>query len=409
MLAHSQSIEQEISNGRLLSLVDGFSRFHRIQASPGHREAAHWAANVLQQNGLTAKVLSYPADYGISYLGRKSFQEWECRFAELRLVAPEQRVLADFAATAGSIIQKSGPCDYSATPLDIVLLDQGPAEEAYAGLDIAGKLIFVRGNHAPYLDWALKKRGALGIISDFVVEDPKARTRHDQYDVSRYSSFWHYDTPSYLPFGFNITPREGDRLAKLCQSLKAAQAADPSLNQYPQATCRIEASFAPGQIEVVEATLPGETAEELWAVAHTCHPKTSANDNASGVAAAIEAISALNNLLQQGKLPPLKRTIKIILMPEFSGTMPYLSDHRQANCLAAINMDMVGGKQELGYGPLTLVGLPCSTPYFVADLAGVILNELNLAEYSLIPSRLSEAIIFDLEDYALNKFLAYFG
>ena len=101
-------IEQEISSGRLLDYVEGICRFHRIQASVGHREAAEYITQTLIKEGVTAETLYYPSDYGILYLERKTFPEWNCRHAELRLVSPESLVLADFAAKATSVIQRSG-------------------------------------------------------------------------------------------------------------------------------------------------------------------------------------------------------------------------------------------------------------------------------------------------------------
>ncbi|MCL2548319.1 MAG: DUF4910 domain-containing protein [Symbiobacteriaceae bacterium] len=370
-------IESEVSSGRLLNYVEGVSRFHRVQASAGHREAAHYIQQTLEQNGVSARVLSYPADYGLSYLGRKSFPEWNCQDAELRLVTPEHKILASFTANATSVIQRSGACDYRQTPLEIVYLDQGSKEENYEGLDLKGKLIFVRDNHLAYVDWAIAGRGALGIITDWVLESRNARTRHDQYDANRYAAFWYYDQPDSMPFGYSLTPRQGDELAKLCLKMRAANGQDPDQDRYPKATCWVDAQVVPGFVEVVEAEIPGESDEEILVTAHSCHPRHSANDNASGVAAAMEALGALSNLIRQGRLAPLQRTLRVILMPEFTGTLPYLSDHRHGKTLAGINMDMVGGKQSLGYGPLTVVGLPYSTPSFVADLAGIILDELG--------------------------------
>ncbi|MCL2497206.1 MAG: DUF4910 domain-containing protein [Symbiobacteriaceae bacterium] len=373
-----QLIAEHISPGRLLDYTGGIARHHRIQASQGHRDAAHYIAGVLKANGVEAQVLSYPSAYGIDYLGRKVFPEWNLRHAELTLVAPYHWELADFRVAATSVMQRSGPCDYSHTPLDIVLLDKGPQEELYGDIDLKGKIIFVRDAHNPYLDWAMGKRGALGVITDLVMESRNARTRHDQYDINRYVAFWYTEAPESMPFGFSLTPRQGDQLAALCKRMLAEHEADASKAKYPQATCLVDAQVVDGHLDVVEATLPGESDEEVWALAHLCHPRQSANDNASGCAANMEAISVLAKLLQQGKLKPLKRTLKIILMAEFTGTMPYLSDHyRPGKIKGAINLDMVGGKQELGYGPLKLVGLPISTPSYIADLAGLILEELK--------------------------------
>ncbi len=334
-------------------------------------------SNQLTGNGVSNRVLSYPADYGVDYLGYRVFQEWSCKDAELRLTSPECITLADFKAYPTSVIQKSGPCHHD-EPLDIVYLDKGPDEQNYEGLDLAGKLIFVRDAHMPYFEWAIKKRGALGIISDFSADGRGTQRWLELATVSKYRSFWYYEEPDVTPFGFSIRPTDGERLAQICAQTAREHEKDPSRPKCPQATCFVDSSFQPGQIELVEAEIKGETDEEVWITAHSCHPRSCANDNASGVAAATEAICAINRLIAAGKLPKPKRTLKVLLMPEFTGTFPYLAEHANVKkCVGAINLDMVGGKQSLGYGPLSVVGLPYSTPSIADDLCGVVLNELK--------------------------------
>ena len=92
-------------------------RFHRIQASPGYREAAEMVHRRLAQAGLDAGILSYPANERSSFWALPSFQEWDCSEATLHLVAPQEEggVLADFRACPTSFIQRSTPFARGAT------------------------------------------------------------------------------------------------------------------------------------------------------------------------------------------------------------------------------------------------------------------------------------------------------
>ncbi|MDF2675389.1 MAG: hypothetical protein K0R09_3661 [Clostridiales bacterium] len=375
-----KKINKAISGDRMLDRIREISCYHRIQASEGYRAAAIHCSNALREDGIKSEILSYPAGNEQRYLTMGVFQEWRCKQAYCNLILPNKEIIADYSEDNLSIIQKSYAWDHPSTPIDIVLLDRGCDKSAYEGLDIAGKIIFVRDSFYSYLDWAIEKGGAIGIITDHIAEVQGGRTRYDLIDIKKYNTFWWTkDNNSITPFGFVLTPRAGDKLAETCLKMRLENDKDSTKPLYPQANCFVDSEFYDGSFENVSATLPGESSEEILITAHLCHPRSSANDNASGVTAAMEVLKVLGNLIEKGELPPLKRTIRILLIPEYTGLYAYLDSIGvdRSKIKAGINLDMVGGKQEKGYGPLTLSGLPRSTPSFVMDLAVLIFDELK--------------------------------
>ena len=57
-----KKIEEEISGATAREYNSNIAQFHRVQASPGLREAANYCVDILKDNGIkNAKVLSYPA------------------------------------------------------------------------------------------------------------------------------------------------------------------------------------------------------------------------------------------------------------------------------------------------------------------------------------------------------------
>ncbi|MDR0357220.1 MAG: DUF4910 domain-containing protein [Clostridiales Family XIII bacterium] len=371
-------LKEEVSEERMMRLIEELSDFHRLQASKGYREAAALVLARLRERGISAELRSYPAEYGKRVLTQKTFEEWNCEGAWCRLSYPEDRLIADASVDVLSIFQKSYPCRFEDEELDVVLMDRGNDERAYEGLDIKGKLLFVRDDFNAYLDWAVRKRGAVGFISDYVVENEGARTRDDQQNVRKYTTYWWTEEEASRPFGFVMTPEEGEQLAALCLETAAARTRDPELPAYPRVRCRIDAEFKKGSFENATAFLPGEKQEEIWLLAHLCHPKPSANDNLSGVAAATEALGILKDLIARGELPPLKRGIRLWLVPEFTGTFALLDEMKDvSHAKACLNLDMVGGKQELGYGPLTLSGVPDSLPSIAGAMASILFRELR--------------------------------
>ena len=118
------SIRNEVSKKRLYDLVKGVSMYHRIQASTGFRESAHYVAKRINDMGIDAKVLSFKADENQWYMQERLFQEWDCKSAWLDICDWDDLRIADFEEDAISIVQKSYPCDYANQPLDIVLVEK---------------------------------------------------------------------------------------------------------------------------------------------------------------------------------------------------------------------------------------------------------------------------------------------
>ena len=370
---NTRRILERIDGNRAYQTVAEISTFHRIQASTGFRAAAEHCADKLRRWGFeNAEVLSFPATEKDIFGTYPSFQEWDIKGAYCDLLTEEGEVrLADFDACAISVIQKSAPCDYTENPIEIVMLEK--EDESYIRrLDIKGKMVFTRGDINAVYHVAVEEMGAVGLITDYVLTDRHVRERHDQSDTRRYTSFW-WMPGQKKAFGFVITPRQGDKLAAYCAQMKAKK--QPVL-----AKCRVDSSIYDGHIEDVTAFMPGETDEEILLVGHLCHPRSSSNDNASGSACVMEAFKTIRDMIGRGELAPLKRGVRMLLVPEFTGTYAYLDSLKKAQkdkIKAAFNLDMVGARQVGGYGPITITDLPLETPSIVSDAAGTILDEIK--------------------------------
>lgn len=330
-----QHIWQAYSGEAAWQTVADLSRFHRIQASPGHRQAAQMLHQRLVRDGLDVEILSYPADEETRFWTAASFQEWHCTEATLHLVEPEDQAqnLADFHACPISLIQRSTSFEGEA---EVVLLKDGIEEADYQGLDIAGKVILSKGDLRRVWELAVQKHGAIGILSDAMRVVPPVRPEGDLADVRQYTSFW-WQPGDTKCFGFVLTPRQGQMLRRLLEK-----------DEKPvRIRAKVISRLYNGTMEVVSAAIPGETGEEVIVVAHLCHPQPSANDNASGAAAALEAARALQALIADGTLPPPRRTIRFLWLPEITGMYAYLAG-READLdqlLAGLNLDMVGEDQ----------------------------------------------------------------
>lgn len=371
-----QVLREEVNSKKLYQQVKEVSCYHRIQASNGYHQAALHCANYLQSLGIHAKVLSYPAngkDYAGSY---KLFKEWNIQKAYCDLVYPKNERIADFTIEPMSIIQKSYPTNCK--DIEVVLMDKGSNKEDYQEIDFSNKIIFVHEHFKDY-EWAVQECGAIGYISDFYNEVPNVRNREEMQDSLNYTSFWWKHTEQEKPaFGFVLSPREGKKLTKLCEEVREKYQKQETDSPYIRVNAFVDSKLFDGHLDIVEAILPGKKEETILMVAHLCHPYASANDNASGVSGGMEILRAISEAIQKEKIEPLEYTIKLILVPEFTGTYSYLFDGRDTTkYIAGINLDMIGGKQDNGYGPITVTNLPHALPSFVDTLATQIMKEIQ--------------------------------
>lgn len=357
--------------------VSEIIRHHRIQASPGYRAAANYVLDELKHAGVNARIETYPANYQTRFWTAHSFQEWEANEATLHLIEPreEARKLADYRDMKLSLIQRSAPFSGDA---EVVVVEDGLTEDDYEGLDVRGKLVLTRGRPALVRQLAVEQHGAVGILFDGMRNAPPVRGAGDLPDERQYTSFWWTGAGDETKcFGFVLTPRQGGWLRDLVRSRLAA-GDDPV-----KLRAEVDTRFYDGNLEIVSALIPGQTAEEVLLVSHLCHPQPSANDNATGAAANLEAARTLHTLIDHGQLPQPRRGIRFLWMPEMSGSYAYLSRHEEeiADMVAGLNLDMVGEDQAQTGSVLLTERPPESLPSYTADLLDhlreIVLNDVS--------------------------------
>lgn len=374
-------IQDYFSGERAENIVSGVINFNRVQASTGYRAAANYCVDVLRDSGIEAEVLSYTANDRTSCYTVDMFKEWDCKGAWLDLVSPEYMRLADYDVNAMSLLQRSWGADYRDHDLDVVYLNRGKEMDKYDDVDLKGKMIFVTGEYWEYAKWAVKEKGAVGVIIDNMPDLDGVKQRSRLYDATNATSISGRRLREDMKmFGFVMTPRRGDMLKKLCEDMEREYMEDNTKLRYPSVRAYVDACCYDGHLEDVTAFIPGETDEEIIISAHLCHIKACANDNSSGVAASMEAMKTIRDLIDAGRLKVPRRGIRLLLVPELSGTYAYLSNMTRdqiSKIKAGVNLDMVGAPQRDGNGTVMVGDVPDSAPSFVTDVAAIILDEIQ--------------------------------
>jgi hypothetical protein len=115
----------------------------------------------------------------------------------------------------------------------------------------------------------------------------------------------------------------------------------------------------------VTGVIPGSTDEEVLTLGHTS--EQGAHDNATGVAAMLEAMTVLRELIDSGELPKPRRTIRMLAMGELYGSMHYVAQNpeRIKKTIAAFCMDTPAAAYEAKGTEYTFYLNPQSATSFV--------------------------------------------
>jgi hypothetical protein len=364
-------VKEELSGNVAKSFVAQISRFHRIQASTMFHEAAEYVKGELVRMGLDDAVIEqFPADGSKKYWTYTSPVGWTVNSAELRLIEPQEKLIASYEDVPQCLHTCSNATPPEGVTSELVDVGAGTKPADYEGKDVKGKFVLATGRARRVHELAVYKYGAAGVLTDTITfEMPDVRESLDVPDAHAYQSIWpSADELPKVTFGFSLSKRQGNHLRALLKGDKPVKL-----------KANVDARLFPSNLDVVTATVPGESKadEEVFLIAHLCHPKPSANDNASGSGLLLEVARAIKALIAKGKIERPARTIRFIWVPETFGSVAYLHAHEDLppKLVAGINLDMVGQDQELCKSTLNLDRTPDSLPSYLNDFVFSLMGE----------------------------------
>lgn len=367
-----KSFADEFSGPRAKRVMARIIEFHRIQASPGIEHAIKLVQSEAKAAGLSRLELhSYHVDGKSKWWTWKKPWYWYPKEAKLRLVSPKEATLArlvDMPCTLATYSSSTPPEGITAEVVDV---GSGIRDSDYTVKDVKGKIILVSGVSDLGVRFASKlarDRGAIGYITDSIVEQLPLMTRVDVPDIVGFSSVSVQDDRDGF-FGFSVNHKQMRMLKQLLAT-----------NECAQVHAKVDTFLGQGEIYVLTGVIEGTTKkdEEVLLIAHICHPAPSANDNASGSALILEIARTLCRLIRNARIPPPKRTIRFMWVPETLGTIAYLHDNPEwpNKVQAVLCCDMVGEDQQVCGGPLVVERTSDAVPSYVNALAEHFLREI---------------------------------
>jgi aminopeptidase YwaD len=357
------AIHAEVDGVAALETIRELGRFHRVQGSPGYAAAAEYMKKKAIAADLAgASIERFPADGKTTYAHFKSSVGWNPVAATFEEISPRPRVIARFPDLPVLLADYSQDADVTA---DLVDVGKGTDPRDFEAKDVRGRIVLADGALPAVHRRACEERGAVGFVSDF----PNQHTpwSDEERDLIR----WGHLSP-YQPsnrFAIMISKRQADELrARLASGEKIR------LHVF------VRAKMVPDSYDVVVATIPGTDprAGEVVLTAHLCHESAGANDNASGSAAILEVGRALQAAIAKGTLPKPHRTIRILWLPEITGSQAYLARHPEIvkRLAAGIHMDMVGGILATTHGTFHLSRTTETLPHVVNAIARAFFDQV---------------------------------
>jgi hypothetical protein len=346
-------LSETVSGMRAREAVERIASYHRVQASPGYDDALDFVRRTLESLKIETAVHDFRADgRSRSYEGWVSPPAWKVSSGTLRQLKPKPRTLGTYADCPQLVIVHSPGGSVEA---ELVHVGAGTRDADYEGLAVSGRFVLASGRASEVVKKAAA-RGAVGLVVY-----PDSERASASHDLVQYASFFpkSEEIRDLVP-SFSVSRRTADEL------LKQLSKGEVQLHG------EVDSTFIEGgHLRVLEAWIPGADQDggEVLLVSHLCHPRPSANDNASGSAVLLELARVFREIRAR---IPLRTGIRLLWVPEFYGTIPWASAnvHALRRVHFVLNLDMVGQSPEIVGTPLDIFRVPNATPHYLNACVG---------------------------------------
>lgn len=331
-----------------------------------HR-SADYVYQLLVDNGFQAERLNMPAD------GKTVFHDefapvcWDAKVGRLTVVSEWEGdpVVADFERHPFHLIQYSTSAPEGGATVKLV-----PYQRMEAGEDVRGAMVLLTANQIPIEDVLVPilDAGAIGLVNGAATLTHGSVMGEDSLlwaNNCSETNCWHV-TEGDRPFiGFCVTPKTRDALEKQCSKGDVMVRVECDGRRYE------------GTLPAVTALLPGESEREYWLIAHNGEPLE--DDNNSGLIIAVNALIQIRKAVEEGKIPPLKYSIRLVSAAELNGqasmAVHFGNGYLRDRCIGAMNTDVLPVMP--GCDGVSIQSAPCPIPFYGNALLLGVWEEYN--------------------------------
>jgi hypothetical protein len=314
------TIEREVRPEDAMKRMREIWSTDRYFTFPKFAETSRNVHSMLRNAGAEAvEIIDTPADGKTRYGFWTMPLAWDVNSATLERLGEAGETLADYSRIPASLCMWSGPTPPAGIEAELV--------EYKRGADVRGKFVLTRVNPAG-IKHELVRAGVAGVVNAFS-ENPDLRDGRQWVNAWGDHGWGYIATSTPLPC-FSISPAQAARL-RLPVRVRA----------------RVASRYYSGSYPYVTGVIRGSSREEVLMLGHAF--EQGAQDNATGVAAMIEAVAALQRLMRSNAVSRPKRTIRVLVMGEYYGTHHYIAANpeRVRRTIGAFCLDTPAAPYEL--------------------------------------------------------------
>ena len=358
------AVRAHLSAERMQADIEEFFEFSRWSSFDKINGLAQRIADKMEAAGMEeVRLIEFPADGVTAFGGWVMPRAYDVHEARLTLLDPDgpTAILADYHLNPTSLMLYSLSTPPGGITAELVVADT-PAE--MTAERVSGRLVLTSGIGLDYSRAAMRA-GALGLVSD-------CRSTHRFFkngpEVDRTNEWHNYTIPPWdrpnKGFGFSLSPEQGQRLRLLL-------AAGQTLRLH----ALVNTTHYAGVLPVVSGLLRGSTPEGIFLTGH--YDEFGADDNCSQIAVALEVVRAIRAMVQAGEIPPLQRSLRILLPMEVRGFNALIRNPDETRHLCAgLNIDTVGTDQNGVTSTCTLSDNLMALPSYTEEFAAALLTRL---------------------------------
>ena len=297
-------------------------------------------------------------------------QSWDGVKGDLWEVTPIRQKLASYRDMAAMLATGSSTGDATG---ELVWVGLGRADDLQ-GKDIAGKIVVTEGSAGSVHALACMQRDAAGVISIQGTRPFFDPLQVGWASVSGSGGGGRGGAPQAAnpaagapvkpaKFAFQIPPREGEYLKRRLMA-----------GQKITVRAQVQSAMRETTMQNIVWTIPGTdpNAGEIIFSAHLFegYVKQGGNDDISGCATLVEIARTIKTLVDEGRIPKPKRTLRFIIGPEISGTGAWVKANKDvmARTLCNINLDMVGEWLSRNQSFMCLMRTTFGNPHYINDV-----------------------------------------
>lgn len=354
---HHWTLLDPVVMDEIIGETSGETAWNTIMETGGYnrdRLAAEYGDGTFYEAQYIYDQLVYYGIPGAELVRLPGGEVWDGIKGELWEVSPIRQKLASYQDLRAMLANGSTNADVTAELVWVGMGTEGELDRA----DVTGKIVVTEGSMSGVHAAACGERGALGVVNI-----ANGRPNFDPLQIPWSGVRSRRGGGGETKFGFFIPPREAEVLKRRLQ-------AGETITVHAE----VEATMQPYELQDPVAFIPGTDPEapEIILSAHLFegYVKQGANDNKSGSAAILEVARTLHTLIEEGRIPRPRRTIRFLWGPEYSGTGPWVRENKELmeKTLANINMDMVGEWLSLNKAFMRLMRTTYGQPHFINDI-----------------------------------------